>query len=219
MTCQNSMTTNVSVTSANNYAGVFGVVNSYANVVITNNLMNQLTVVSKSSRVRRKQTKRDCYERNKYFNILLFTGQNKSILREHTIQYIFYLLIALLFKYYNLRDTRIGSAKSVAEGKIPRFKVFSCVKDRYDQGHAINEPSGLESGLLPQKRRWYDAGEFPYRSACTKQPRYAPERLYSSRWLPLLQCLTYIGVFKTNDHSRELTVPVQRTELVQTKVK
>ncbi|CAL6070658.1 Hypothetical_protein [Hexamita inflata] len=49
MTCQNSMTTNVSVTSANNYAGVFGVVNSYANVVITNNLMNQLTVVTVSN--------------------------------------------------------------------------------------------------------------------------------------------------------------------------
>ncbi|CAL6058004.1 Hypothetical_protein [Hexamita inflata] len=31
--------------------------------------------------------------------------------------------------------------------------------------------------------------------------------------------LTYIGVSKTNDHSRELTVPVQKTELVQTKVK
>ncbi|CAL6026462.1 Hypothetical_protein [Hexamita inflata] len=28
-----------------------------------------------------------------------------------------------------------------------------------------------------------------------------------------------IGVSKTNDHSRELTVPVQKTELVQTKVK
>ncbi|CAL5979070.1 Hypothetical_protein [Hexamita inflata] len=31
--------------------------------------------------------------------------------------------------------------------------------------------------------------------------------------------LTYIDVSKTNDHSRELTVPVQKTELVQTKVK
>ncbi|CAL6098960.1 Hypothetical_protein [Hexamita inflata] len=37
--------------------------------------------------------------------------------------------------------------------------------------------------LLPQKRRWYDAGGFPYRSACTKQPRYAPRCLYPSRWL------------------------------------
>ncbi|CAL6049403.1 Hypothetical_protein [Hexamita inflata] len=37
--------------------------------------------------------------------------------------------------------------------------------------------------LLPQKRRWYDAGGFPYRSACTKQPRYAPGCLYPSRWL------------------------------------
>ncbi|CAL6083292.1 Hypothetical_protein [Hexamita inflata] len=41
--------------------------------------------------------------------------------------------------------------------------------------------------LLPQKRRWYDAGGFPYRSACTKQPRYAPGCLYTSRWLPWLR--------------------------------
>ncbi|CAL6002566.1 Hypothetical_protein [Hexamita inflata] len=41
--------------------------------------------------------------------------------------------------------------------------------------------------LLPQKRRWYDAGGFPYRSACTKQPRYAPGCLYPSRWLPWLR--------------------------------
>ncbi|CAL6059400.1 Hypothetical_protein [Hexamita inflata] len=31
--------------------------------------------------------------------------------------------------------------------------------------------------------------------------------------------LTYIGVSKTNDHSRGLTVPVQKTEQVSTKVK
>ncbi|CAL6090806.1 Hypothetical_protein [Hexamita inflata] len=41
--------------------------------------------------------------------------------------------------------------------------------------------------LLPQKRRWYDAGGFPYRSACTKQPRYAPGCLYPSSWLPWLR--------------------------------
>ncbi|CAL6112224.1 Hypothetical_protein [Hexamita inflata] len=41
--------------------------------------------------------------------------------------------------------------------------------------------------LLPQKRRWYDAGGFPYRSACTKQPRYAPGCVYPSRWLPWLR--------------------------------
>ncbi|CAL6043455.1 Hypothetical_protein [Hexamita inflata] len=41
--------------------------------------------------------------------------------------------------------------------------------------------------LLPQKRRWYDAGGFPYRSARTKQPRYAPGCLYPSRWLPWLR--------------------------------
>ncbi|CAL6033344.1 Hypothetical_protein [Hexamita inflata] len=41
--------------------------------------------------------------------------------------------------------------------------------------------------LLPQKHRWYDAGRFPYRSACMKQPRYAPGCLYPSRWLPWLR--------------------------------
>ncbi|CAL6106614.1 Hypothetical_protein [Hexamita inflata] len=58
----------------------------------------------------------------------------------------------------------------------------------FGQGHAINEPSGLESGpLLPQKRRWYDAGGFPYRSACTKQLRYALGCLYPNHWLPWLR--------------------------------
>ncbi|CAL6048131.1 Hypothetical_protein [Hexamita inflata] len=41
--------------------------------------------------------------------------------------------------------------------------------------------------LLPQKRRWYDAGGFPQRSACTRQPRNAPGCLYPSRWLPWLR--------------------------------
>ncbi|CAL6107819.1 Hypothetical_protein [Hexamita inflata] len=40
--------------------------------------------------------------------------------------------------------------------------------------------------LLPQKRRWYDAGGFPYKSSCTK-PRYAPGCLYPSRCLPWLR--------------------------------
>ncbi|CAL6047069.1 Hypothetical_protein [Hexamita inflata] len=37
--------------------------------------------------------------------------------------------------------------------------------------------------LLPQKRRWYDTGGLLYRSACTKQPRYAHGCLYPSCWL------------------------------------
>ncbi|CAL5971768.1 Hypothetical_protein [Hexamita inflata] len=45
--------------------------------------------------------------------------------------------------------------------------------------------------LLPQKRGWYDAGGFPYRSACTKQPRYAPGCLYPSRWLFWLRRWAY----------------------------
>ncbi|CAL6020775.1 Hypothetical_protein [Hexamita inflata] len=90
----------------------------------------------------------------------------------------------------------------------------------------VNTPNhglakAVTAPLLPQKRRWYDAGGFPYRSACTKQPRYAPWMLVPESLVALVAevRLTYIGVSKTNDHSRELTVPVQKTELVQTKVK
>ncbi|CAL6111657.1 Hypothetical_protein [Hexamita inflata] len=74
--------------------------------------------------------------------------------------------------------------------------------------------------LLPQKRRLYDAG-FPYRSACTKQLCYAHGCLYPNRWLPWLRrCAQRTQVcLKLMIISRELTVPVQKTELVQTKVK
>ncbi|CAL6059426.1 Hypothetical_protein [Hexamita inflata] len=79
--------------------------------------------------------------------------------------------------------------------------------------------------LLPQKRRWYDAGGFPYRSdsqiglheaAALRPWMLVPESLVA---LAAEVRLTYIGVSKTNDHSHELIVPVQKTELVQTKVK
>ncbi|CAL6030010.1 Hypothetical_protein [Hexamita inflata] len=74
--------------------------------------------------------------------------------------------------------------------------------------------------LLPQKRRWYDTGRFLYRSvheaAALRPWMLVPESLVA---LAAEVRLTYIGVSKTNDHSRELTVPVQKTELVQTKVK
>ncbi|CAL6067918.1 Hypothetical_protein [Hexamita inflata] len=75
--------------------------------------------------------------------------------------------------------------------------------------------------LLPQKRRWYDAGGFPYRSARTKQPRYAPGCLYPSRWLPWLRrCAQRTQVYlKLMIIRVQLTVPVQKTELVKTKVK
>ncbi|CAL6109181.1 Hypothetical_protein [Hexamita inflata] len=52
---------------------------------------------------------------------------------------------------------------------------------------SLQDWKAATSPLLPQKRRWYDAGGFPYRSACTKQPRYAPGYLYPSRWLPWLR--------------------------------
>ncbi|CAL6033830.1 Hypothetical_protein [Hexamita inflata] len=101
----------------------------------------------------------------------------------------------------NSASSRIGMAKGMPSTSLQDWKAAT-------------------APLLPQKRRWYDAGGFPYRSACTKQPHYAPGCLYPSRRLPWLRrCAQRTVVFKTNDHSRELTVPVQKTELVQTKVK
>ncbi|CAL6111559.1 Hypothetical_protein [Hexamita inflata] len=52
---------------------------------------------------------------------------------------------------------------------------------------SLQDWKAVTAPLLPLKRRWYDAGGFPYRSACTKQPRYAPGCLYPSRWLPWLR--------------------------------
>ncbi|CAL6030667.1 Hypothetical_protein [Hexamita inflata] len=64
--------------------------------------------------------------------------------------------------------SRIGMAKGMPSTSLQDWKAATAL-------------------LLPQKRRWYDAGGFPYRSACTKQPRYAPGCLYPSRWLPWLR--------------------------------
>ncbi|CAL5994810.1 Hypothetical_protein [Hexamita inflata] len=68
-----------------------------------------------------------------------------------------------------LASSRIGMAKGMPSTSLQ------------DWQKAVTAP------LLPQKRRWYDAGGFPYRSAHTKQPRYAPGCLYPSRWLPWLR--------------------------------
>ncbi|CAL6109575.1 Hypothetical_protein [Hexamita inflata] len=67
-----------------------------------------------------------------------------------------------------LASSRIGMAKGMPSTSLQDWKAAT-------------------APLLPQKRRWYDAGGFPYRSACTKQPRYAPGCLYPSRWLPWLR--------------------------------
>ncbi|CAL6057262.1 Hypothetical_protein [Hexamita inflata] len=52
---------------------------------------------------------------------------------------------------------------------------------------SLHDWKAATAPLLPQKRRWYDAGGFPYRS---EQPRYAPGCLYPSRWLPWLRRCT-----------------------------
>ncbi|CAL6056855.1 Hypothetical_protein [Hexamita inflata] len=71
---------------------------------------------------------------------------------------------------------------------------------------SLQDWKAVTAPLLPQKRRQYDAGGFPYRSACTKQPRYAPWMLVPESLVALAAevRLTYIGVSKNNDHSRNL---------------
>ncbi|CAL6115899.1 Hypothetical_protein [Hexamita inflata] len=93
--------------------------------------------------------------------------------------------VALLVpRHIPLPEMRLGQIGCGMQN--PRFKVLSC-----RQGSAKSMPStslqdwkAATAPLLPQKRRWYDAGGFPYRSASTKQPRYASGCLYPSRWLP-----------------------------------
>ncbi|CAL5970067.1 Hypothetical_protein [Hexamita inflata] len=69
------------------------------------------------------------------------------------------------------------------------------------QSTSLQDWKAATAPLLPQKRRWYDAGGFPYRSACTKQPRYASGCLYPSLLALAAEVrITYIGVFQTNDH-------------------
>ncbi|CAL6032966.1 Hypothetical_protein [Hexamita inflata] len=98
------------------------------------------------------------------------------------------------------------------------WKVVMC------QGHAINEPSGLESGnrsiasLETQmvRRKWIPVQIGLHEAAALRPWKFVPESLVA---LVAEVHLTYIGVSKINDHSHELPVPVQKTELVQTKVK
>ncbi|CAL6109776.1 Hypothetical_protein [Hexamita inflata] len=74
--------------------------------------------------------------------------------------------------------------------KSPRFKVLASSRIVMAKGMlstSLQDWKAVTAPLLPQKRRWYDAGGFPYRSACTQQPRYAPGCSYPSRWLPWLR--------------------------------
>ncbi|CAL5974278.1 Hypothetical_protein [Hexamita inflata] len=49
----------------------------------------------------------------------------------------------------------------------------------------LQDRKAATAPLLPQKRRWYDAGGFPYRSRRSRVT--APGCLYPSRWLPWLR--------------------------------
>ncbi|CAL6106943.1 Hypothetical_protein [Hexamita inflata] len=69
---------------------------------------------------------------------------------------------------------------------------------------SLQDWKAATASLLPQKRGWYDASEYPYRSACTKQPRMLVHESLVA--LAAEVRLTYKGVSKTNDHSRGLTV-------------
>ncbi|CAL6113173.1 Hypothetical_protein [Hexamita inflata] len=119
---------------------------------------------------------------------------------------------------------RCGSAKSVAEGKIPRFKVLSCRQgsvwlrachqrtfriEKRQPLHCFLRNADGTTQVVPVQIGLHEA-------AALRPWMLVPESLVA---LAAEVRLTYIGVSKTNDHSRELTVPVQKTELVQTKVK
>ncbi|CAL6025498.1 Hypothetical_protein [Hexamita inflata] len=90
---------------------------------------------------------------------------------------------------------------------------------------AINEPSGLESGnrsiasLETQmvRRRWIPVQIGLHEAAALRAWTLVPESLVALA--AEVRLLLSIAVSKTNDHLRGLTVPVQKTELVQTKVK
>ncbi|CAL6011043.1 Hypothetical_protein [Hexamita inflata] len=83
---------------------------------------------------------------------------------------------------------------------------------------SLQDWKAVTTPLLPQKRRWYDAGGFPYRSVARSSRVTLLDAC--TRVVGCLGCggVSNVGVSKTYDHSRKLTVPVQKTELVQTKV-
>ncbi|CAL6008844.1 Hypothetical_protein [Hexamita inflata] len=75
-----------------------------------------------------------------------------------------------------------GSSQTIKDAELSRISITKGMPSTN-----LQDWKAATSPLLPQKRRWYDAGGFPYRSACTKQTRYAPGCLYPSRWLPWLR--------------------------------
>ncbi|CAL5999204.1 Hypothetical_protein [Hexamita inflata] len=99
-------------------------------------------------------------------------------------------------------------------------------KNSFDSIKKVKSPDsttpGLESGnrsiasLETQmvRRRWISVYIGSHEAAASRPWMLVPESLVA---LAAEARLTYIGVSKTNDHSRGL--PVQKTELVQTKVK
>ncbi|CAL6049636.1 Hypothetical_protein [Hexamita inflata] len=72
-------------------------------------------------------------------------------------------------------------------GQIGCGRQNSLVQSAELPSTSLQDWKAATAPLLHQKRRWYDAGGISYRSACTKQPRYAPGCLYPSRWLPWLR--------------------------------
>ncbi|CAL5972566.1 Hypothetical_protein [Hexamita inflata] len=119
---------------------------------------------------------------------------------------------------------RCGSVKSVARQNPPIQSAELPSRIHMAKGMpstSLQDWNAATAPLLPQKRRWYDAGWIPvqiglHEAAALRPWMLVPESLVA---LAAEVRLTYIGVSKTNDHSRGLTVPVQKTELVQTKVK
>ncbi|CAL6095098.1 Hypothetical_protein [Hexamita inflata] len=129
----------------------------------------------------------------------------QMIIIYNTIQYIKCFHIMITIQSAELASSRISMAKGMPSTSLQDWK-------------AVTAP------LLHQKRRWYDVGGFPYRSACTKQPRYAHGCLYPSRWLPWLrrcaQRTQYLKLMIIRVNIQFLSIQfLQKTELVQTKIK
>ncbi|CAL6041198.1 Hypothetical_protein [Hexamita inflata] len=97
-------------------------------------------------------------------------------------------IIIYYFYYYFYSNTHICT-----QTHFIRFTtIFSLragrKRSRYHESLDVEDAQNIKQALqIYIHGKENDAGGFPYRSACTKQPRYAPGCLYPSRWLPWLR--------------------------------
>ncbi|CAL6081874.1 Hypothetical_protein [Hexamita inflata] len=75
---------------------------------------------------------------------------------------------------------------------------------------SLQDWKAVTAPLLPQKRRWYDAGGFPYRSACTKQPlrrwlQRSAQRTYLCLKLMIIRVNLQFLYRRPNQYKRKLS--------------